>query len=181
MYRQDWLRFVISCNKRFRQRSERLRSADKNKDNLERSLLSLKKALKEWKREERVAVVGVRVTGLSGLVCVSAQAVAAAGWISFASESASLVEEKMLYWANGGGRAARSPVAKQGKADPKEEGSRAVVRTKDRLNSNKPSLSIRWNVWVRMTSFRTRVYLEKTWLWDRLGKERGKSTKCSIY
>lgn len=46
--------------------------------------LTWKESLKEWKREERVAVVGVRV-GLSGLVCVSAQAVASVGWISLAS------------------------------------------------------------------------------------------------
>jgi hypothetical protein len=42
-------------------------------------MIGKKEALKEWKREERVAVVGVRVTGLSGLVCVSAQAVA---WVN---------------------------------------------------------------------------------------------------
>lgn len=36
---------------------------------------NLKEAFQESKRSKRVAVVDVRVTGLSGLVCVSAQAV----------------------------------------------------------------------------------------------------------
>lgn len=110
--------------------------------------ITLKGVFLAWKRpwrSERVTVVGVRVTGLSSLVCVSAQAVAAAGWISFASESASLVEDKMLYWANGGGRAARSPVAKQGKADPKEEGSRCLGRGWCVILCLKPKLELKPN------------------------------------